>query len=280
MKLLLSLLTAATAAQLPRFTTEVPAFPEAVRLSRPLVGVPERLDADGDGLEDRAEAELAEGFKPFLVFDSAERDTRAGEPVTLYQVRPAGCAGLRRDCPAGPLRLSITYLNLWARDGGYGPDSWCGFPHNGDNQTVRLRLESRDGVVFRIVRVENAVFAWPDHSGAAEFVDGTHVKIYFSAGKHHQFFDTRLDAKDSPHSSWGCNDSVDGRGAAFLSELSANVGEPERQLAGDLAEFGYPGEHAFDKKRFCGGLGCDHDGRTGKNWEKWSHEAFQVPSKP
>lgn len=245
---------------------------------------PPATDADQDGLVDAAEAELAEAFKPFQVFDSRENARRPHEPVSLFQVRPLGCAGPRSRCAGAPVTLSVVYLNLWQWDGGYGPGSACRDKHKGDNQEVRLTLVSDDdGQSFRLVEVGMGVFVWPTKSGSVEFRDGRRPTIYYSAGKHHQFFDTRLDGKDSPHSAWGCNDAVDGKGAAFDAELNfrgmpSNAGEPEYPLLGPLDDRGFPGEDAWGRKDFCGGLNsCPADNATRPNAEVWDRRPFFRP---
>jgi hypothetical protein len=56
-----------------------------------------------------------------------------------------------------------------------------------------------------------------------------------AAHKHHQYFSTSNDEKDSPYSDYGCNDDVNGKGARILPSLVSpfpdkrpnNVGEPE-----------------------------------------------------
>lgn len=259
-------------------------FPAEYRLGQRILLPPPAADADLDGLVDAAESELAEAFKPFLIFDSHEKSRRPDEPSTLFQVRPLGCAGPRSRCGGAPLTLAVVYLNLWQWDGGYGPSSDCRDKHKGDNQEVRLTLVSRDdGLHFRVTEAAIGVFVWPTKSGAVEFRDGRRPAVYFSAGKHHQFFDTLLDGKDSPHSDWGCNDNVDGKGAAFFAELNfrglpSNVGEPEYPLLSALDDRGFPGEDAWGRRDFCGGLGaCPSDNATRPNAEVWDRRPFFRP---
>src|SRR5262249_35255821 len=150
------------------------------------------------------------------LFDGSENSLRPGEPVTLFQVRPLGCAGPNARCDGRPLELVVTYLQLWKNDGGYPYLLGLG-GHDGDNQFVRVRLESDDaGRTFRIASVENGGWTWPRHG--ARFLDGRHPWIYFSAGKHHQFFDTDLDGHASPMSKVFL-EAVDGRGPSFLATL-------------------------------------------------------------
>lgn len=69
--------------------------PVPVALRNSILLPPAGADADHDGLSDAAEGELADAFRPLMVFDSRERPRRAGEPVVVFQVRPEGCVGAR-----------------------------------------------------------------------------------------------------------------------------------------------------------------------------------------
>src|SRR6266498_2287934 len=99
-------------------------------------------DHDLDGLKDDLEFELADHFKPHIIFDSDEANRLPGEPVTLFQVRPIGCTGV--GCP-GTYRLLVKYGFLFRRDGGYGESSDCWDDHNGDNQPATFQFDSGDG---------------------------------------------------------------------------------------------------------------------------------------
>lgn len=261
-------------------------FPRAARLKERFLLPHPGTDLDRDGLADAGEAELARAFRPYFLFDRAENARRPFEPVTLFQVRPGGCVGPRSRCGPEPLRATVVYLNLWQWDGGYGPSSLCGDRHKGDNQEVVLEVESGDdGRSFRIVSVHNGAYVWPARSGAVRFGAGRHPWVYLAAGKHHQFFDTRLDGRDSPYSKWACNDDVDGEGARLLAAVELfgrpnNAGEPEAPLMGALDEHGFPGEGAWSSKPFCGGLGACAPGTTRRNADIWSRRPFSPPPPP
>ncbi len=226
-------------------------------------------DYDHDGLTDLKEYYLAEQFKPAFVFDSDEGNRRPNEPVVLFQVRPEGCMGSQ--CPK-PLRAWIKYVLLFAEDGGYGPSSDCFDEHNGDNQAVDIKIESADGQTWSLVQIFNSHedFVWPGYS--VEFWYDQlgrqdHPVIYLSAHKHHQYFDTSNDEKDSVYSDWGCNDDVNGKGIRMFANILSpgnrpnNVGEPEAhdpaRFVSELTAYGYPGENAWSDKPFKGGLGDD-----------------------
>lgn len=243
---------------------------------------PYEADHDQDGLPDLREFNLAEQFKPVFVFDSDEGNRRPNEPVVLFQVRPAGCAGSQ--CPM-PVYAWIKYVMLFAEDGGYGPSSDCSNEHHGDNQAVDMRIRSDDGQSWTLVEIVNSKYKWPGWSVEFRYDQlgrQTHPVIYLSAHKHHQYFDTHNDEENSPYSDWGCNDDVNGQGPTVWAHLLSptnrpnNAGEPEAHSAqyfvGDLAPYGYPGEHAWDSKEFKGGLG-DDGGETGPMacmWMGWN----------
>lgn len=277
--------------------------PRALDLGEPLfVYNHVERDRDGDGLKDDLERVLAEEFKPKLIFDSSEHHRLPHEPVTLFQVRPSGCIGL--GCPGPRVNtVVLKYAFLFQEDGGYGPSSDCRDAHNGDNQSADFTLQSRDDRVWKLVHINNGgKFEWSQPLGG-EANDGRHVNIYMSAHKHHQYFGTGYDHKDSPYSSWGCNDDVNGRGVQILPELYGevchnvgisggvrrvacqnmphNVGEPEAHspafFVSELDSFGYKGENAWSGKAFKGGLG-DDGGTTSSLLSMWLTHSFRFGS--
>lgn len=232
-------------------------------------------DQDGDGLADQMEGELANVFRPYLVFDSDEAARGPHEPVVLFQVRLSDVQGVTSE-GTRIWRLAIKWVFLFRRDGGYGPSSWCGNDHEGDNDDALFELESRDdGVTWRLVRValssrgpdEFAGPEWPAYS-ELEVYDLTHPKIYMSAHKHHEYFNTDWDEEDSLYSSWYCNDDVNGEGASFLANVHSiaireghftsfsrnhnNVGEwnaHSTPFVDDLSAF-FPGHSAWGEADF------------------------------
>ena len=223
-------------------------------------------DRDSDGLRDSLEFDLANSFKPKLIFDRDEKARGPAEPKVLFQVRPVGCIGT--GCPA-PWRVWIGYSFLFAEDGGYGPESTCSKSHKGDNDRLRILTESRDGQNWKVVQILNAAdtkFVWP--GSAVEWEDG-HVRIYMSAHKHHQYFDTSYNHKTTAYSSEpidtvndvvssiGCDEDVAGDGhrrtpslvSAYSDRRYNNVGEPESHncsyFVDDLAPLGFSGQYAW-----------------------------------
>lgn len=76
-------------------------------------------DRDSDTLDDTLEFRLADALKPMLAFDAGETARMTAdpiEPVTLFQVRPSGCAG--RTCD-GQTTVKLFYVVLFRQDGGY-----------------------------------------------------------------------------------------------------------------------------------------------------------------
>jgi hypothetical protein len=241
------------------------------------------LDHDYDGLRDSEEHRLAEHFKPYLIFDSDEADRRDYEPRTLFQVRPMGCIG--SGCPT-PWRLHLVFAFLFARDGGYGPDSDCFDDHNGDNERAHMILNSYDGQTWSLERVfvANGNYTWPDNTDA--FFMGSHMVIYMSAHKHHMYVHTYHNHSNSIYSECGCNDDVNGLGDQIWPDLVSpladqrvnNVGEPDAHFTqyfiNGLDEFGYPGEHTWSNAHFKGGLG-DDGGKTSSLLSMWVQDPFQ-----
>jgi hypothetical protein len=187
-------------------------------------------DADQDGLDDGMESRLADALSPYTVFDSNEGARQPFEPVLLFQVHPMSLAA------PNDLRVRITWVFLFRRDGGYGPDSWCSDDHEGDNDHIWYDLASSDsGRSWSVTGVHTRRLDWPASYNTLFSYAYTHPVIYMSAHKHHMYFDTTFDHQDSAYSDWGCNDDVNGKGVALLPdprELGvlrgldyANVGE-------------------------------------------------------
>lgn len=221
-------------------------------------------DRDSDGLRDSLEFELANSFKPKLIFDRDEKARGPAEPKVLFQVRPAGCIG--NGCST-PWKVWIGFSFLFAEDGGYGPESPCKDGHKGDNDRLRILTESRDGQNWKVVKILNAAntqFVWP--GSKVEWEDG-HVRIYMSAHKHHQYFDTTYNHKTTAYSAEpvnsvsgvgiGCDEDVAGDGNRMTPSLVStysdrrynNVGEPESHgcsyFVDDLAPLGFTGHYAW-----------------------------------
>lgn len=217
-------------------------------------------DRDGDCMRDDAEHRLAERFKPLFVFDSRENARRTQEPVVLYQVHPTprGACGLRP-----PAHVEVTWAYLFRDDGGYAESQVCGDGHPGDDQYLRAVFDvSADGTRFTLRSLWNWGFSFPRHAMRA--LDRAHPVVYLSAGKHHPFFDTRVDGRASPYSSWGCVEAMDGRGAMVLPVLESpaaprrwlDVGEATAHDAdafvSTLDALGFPGESVWATTPFCG----------------------------
>jgi hypothetical protein len=233
------------------------------------------LDLDGDGLVDDLEGALAYAFRPYLVFDSDEGARAPGEPVTIFQVRRNPIGEIRSD-GTRIVGVDIKWVFLFRQDGGYGPDSDCSDDHEGDNDDALFTLKSSDdGVTWRLSRAALSSrggddFAGPDwpSEGTLELFDLTHPKVYMSAHKHHEYFDTGNDHEDSRYSDVflidDCNDDVNGEGEHFLANVHSiaiengsftsfsrdfnNVGEASKHGAPrfvDSLEVFFPGHSAW-----------------------------------
>ena len=207
---------------------------EGVQLARGILArtIVEREahDRDRDGLIDEMEGLLADACRPYLRFDSNESARQANEPVTLFQVRPLDLRS------ADNLKLEIAWTLLFRQDLGYGPDSWCGSSHAGDITTAHYELVSADGgatwtvTMIKLGGKEHLVW----RRGSILETYGAHPVLCISAGNHNPYFQALDGSRNSPYSSWGCNDNVDGRGDLVMPELKSvwgdvfnNVGEPE-----------------------------------------------------
>jgi hypothetical protein len=198
------------------------------------------IDRDHDGLVDTLEGELANAFRPYIIFDSAESARQEFEPVTLFQVRPVNLLDKSK------LRIGIMWVFLFRNDGGYGPDSFCRDAHEGDNDSAYYELESNDeGVTWTLCRacLSSKGIEWPLNS-RLEVYDLTHPIIYMSAGKHHEYFTRDNDHCDSRYSDWYCNDDVNGLGHRVLVDLHS-IGKVQPKFKGLYNNVGEPGFHGF-----------------------------------
>lgn len=236
---------------------------------------PADLDLDRDGLVDSLEGALAYTFRPYFIFDSDEAARARSEPVPLFQLRRNPIGEIRSD-GTRITRLDLKWVSLFRQDGGYGPDSDCSDDHEGDNDDALFTLETRDaGVSWELTKAALSsrgpdAFAGPTWPGEAELelFDLTHPKLYLSAHKHHEYFDTSYNHRDSRYSDVflldDCNDDVNGEGTKVMANVHSiaieegyfttfdgdfnNVGEvsnhPSPGFVDDLSAF-YPGHSAW-----------------------------------
>lgn len=230
-----------------------------ITLSRPALAFGEdtlAIDKDRDGVVDRAENEIANAFRPYLVFDSAEQHRQDDMPLVLFQVIP-------KSSVPGAQKLRLRYAlvfrgDTYGPDAGYGCD-WGSGSHNGDIETMTFEVTG-DGAAqtWTLTKVEVAPWrpgpSWPGTN--LEIRGKTHPVVYLSASKHHQYLDTSRDHDDSIYSDppWPfdeCNDDVNGRGAVVLADLQSlghgnaygfnNVGEiadhDDTYFVSDLSPF-------------------------------------------
>jgi hypothetical protein len=221
-----------------------------------LATIPIGPDQDQDGLSDTYEHELAVALAPIWVFDSHETARAPHEPLTLYQVHPI------LESPRAPskaLSVLLTYAYLFQWDGGYPLSTFCDDSHPGDNPTLKIRIEIEEtSPLAPRVRGLRWNGSWIGPT-LLQLENGSHPRIYLSAGKHHPSPIRWHEPSYSPFSNWQCRDVNDGLGEAVPAEVERygvplNVGEQMHPLITDLTIFGYPNEDAWGNQPFCGGL--------------------------
>ena len=247
------------------------------------------VDRDNDCIDDLVENKIGEAFKPYFVFDSRENAKLALEPVVIFKVTPLGDPTIA--CRGVPRSIEIKFAYLFRNDGGYGSSSLCRDAHHGDDQSIFMRtdirlLDMQGAKEFQLMAILNGNTRWLGASrlgfSTVQFYNERHAMIFLSAGKHHAYFDTLYNGRDSLYSEWGCNDDIGGRGARVFADLGTepgigqgahNVGEasshsPEFFLS-DLSRFGFQGETAWGTRPFCGGYhdGCLSNGSIASIWQ-------------
>lgn len=203
-------------------------------------------DRDEDMLKDVYENRIAEFFKPYYKFDTREPTSslRPNEPVTTFQVTPhdndacigAGCQQTTR--------ITIRWGYFFIRDGGYQIAGCFSTKHWGDNQPETFHLESSDGgVTWKMVGAPVGVAERAPHDPTgplASLMPSTrhsHPVVYFSAGKHHQYWSRGTGSKVKHDSgSWGCDDATNGQHVASgYASLISNFGDGRFNNVGESA---------------------------------------------
>jgi len=240
-------------------------------------------DRDRDGLDDEMENRLATVFRPIYVNHSSEDGTRTGiyrtvvgdmvtEPATLFQVHPEG-----KD------EIVIRFMKLWRHDVYDKP--LCG-GHDGDSQHHRLYLRTaptgnagRDRFWY-VSRVRGGIQQDMDWEAGDRSLRGprfegesgangtaTHLVIYFSKGKHHEYGDGGWSGQ-TDRDCINIKAHTNGRGhqhqpplprrAASLRSPSGrgdrfdftNVGTVAHPFFDDLGPYGFPGQRVWSGKLF------------------------------
>jgi hypothetical protein len=167
-------------------------------------------DQDKDGLVDEVEADLAEAFSPFFLFDSDEPSSsfrpNYGEPLGLFQVTPVDCNSLDDYwLPEDAMVVEITYQHLYEYDAGRGA---CGVTwgdyHRGDNHFVRAWVLYSDGIFGLFCYKQGDSTAWAigpcpvNSDGDTMAWWNCRLGIYLTPGKHHPRLFPQLDCGSSP----------------------------------------------------------------------------------
>ncbi|NMC69903.1 MAG: hypothetical protein GYA57_07540 [Myxococcales bacterium] len=232
----------------------------------------ENPDADGDGLWDSSETELAQRFAPYVLnarsVGAWGDDPSLGEPTMLFRVRPDRPGSTRctpGECSPQVRRIRVEYAALWDMDVNESDDDLAGCGgHCGDNQGLWLRLamDPSDPRIWWVVETDENVAWWYTDEDDA----GLHLVRMYSYGKHHERATTRV--PDGCGQEWICpptDDPVrwawhDGPGL-YLARVSGNAafdladypaGPPDLPRANNVGEsdaFGWPFVDALDD--FC-----------------------------
>ena len=203
-------------------------------------------DRDQDMLKDALENRVAEFFKPYYKFDTREPSTslRPNEPVTTFQVTPhdndlcigAGCQQ--------KTRITIRWGYLFIRDGGYQIAGCASTKHWGDNQPETFHLESTDGgVTWEMVGAPVGIAEQAPHDPTGPLANvmpstrSSHPVVYFSAGKHHQYWSRGTGSKVKHDSGfWGCDDATNGQHVASgYADLISNFGDGRFNNVGEAS---------------------------------------------
>ncbi len=162
-------------------------------------------DADEDGLNDKLENELADAFRPIYLNHSTEDGTRVNvyqtidgdsvmEPVTIFQVHPDGDNIVR-----------LQFMKLWRYDV-YDTFSCGGHPGDSQHNVYHLKtkpkgdpLHGKYWWLFKSDYDGAEDYGWHQGNGglrglhfekwSGESGPARHPVIYFSKGKHHEYYD-------------------------------------------------------------------------------------------
>jgi len=146
--------------------------------------MPEELvcefDEDDNGLDDEIETQIAQALVPQFRFDKSEEHTRSGEPHAVFNTRMSLDASGRRI-------LTIKYMFVWDRDGGFVNSDICGDAHAGDTQPMTVTAEVYEGTdrwFAKLTKLDG--FTQQEALGPDELLfAGSHPLVFPTAGKHH-----------------------------------------------------------------------------------------------
>jgi len=199
-------------------------------------------DADGDGLEDELEFELAQTLAPALVWAKGEK---CGDHDTLYQVHPLG-----------PDRVRATYALIFPLDCGFRSTGIGG--QSGDVQEMSVEaVRAESGWT-----IERVTLPWHD-----PFRPKGKLTLFVSEGKHHIYPDLASCARGRFFGFDHCGDG-DVETPRILPD--ANVGETAHPLITTLERYargpwaaGYAKETAWGPSRFGDDAFCGGDPERG-----------------
>jgi hypothetical protein len=220
-------------------------------------------DADGDGLDDSAEDQLAQRFFPWIWFDGGE-DAGCIDPASPYN--PGTVLARVRPHPADTSKIAITYTVLYRRDCG----DWFGGGHSGDVEAFALTLAPNAAcplgyAAFALKTTAHEGTAF-QHTDEAEL--GNTCDWGQAAGASPQW--ARIYAAENKHALYAWDPSCDS-GAAGNDNCSEsftlpfnvyNIGEDNARRIDELSAYQFPGEYAWSDVPFSGSLDRGSNAQT------------------
>jgi hypothetical protein len=220
-------------------------------------------DADGDGLDDGLEDELAQRFLPWVWFDRGE-DAGCADPAT--PTNPGTVLARVRPHPADPGKVAIMYAVLFRRDCG----DWFGGGHSGDVEALSVTLAPNAGCptgyaafALKTTAHEGTAFQHTDEAelgntcdwGRAAGASSQWARVYAAENKHGIYaWDSTCDSGAAGNDN--CSESF------TLPFNVANVGEDHARRIDELSAYQFPGEYAWSDVPFSGSLDRGSNAQT------------------
>jgi hypothetical protein len=187
-------------------------------------------DADGDGIDDALEAQLAEQFFPTLHYSWGEMCASPDPIRVLFRVHNLVYNGVPNTD-----RIAIDYVILYSED--------CGAEgHSGDNEAFQvLVVKNGDNWYFSNI----AAVAHQDTANETSSLGWSDV-LWVSENKHGNYA-SLSSCGDGVWNFDDCEENGPGR-----SHILYNVGEPDAHLLNNLGDINsnWDGEHVWDDGQF------------------------------
>jgi hypothetical protein len=220
-------------------------------------------DADGDGLVDVVEDQLAQRFLPWIWFDGGE-DAGCADPAN--HTNPGTVLARVRPHPADSSKIAIMFTVLFRRDCG----DWFGGGHSGDVEGFAVTLApnaacplgyaafavkttAHEGTAFQHTD-EAELGNWCDW-GRAAGASPQWARIYAAENKHGLYaWDSSCDAGAAGNDN--CSESF------TLPFTVYNIGEDHARRIDELSAHQFPGEFAWSDVPFSGSLDRGSNAQT------------------